>query len=146
MPSITPMMSLMRSELAWMRAWSAPPAALPPPWLATSAASRQLAGLAGTVGILLHGRTQFFHGSGGLLQRAGLLLGTLAQVSIAWAIWALAVATLSDCCARRPPPQLRRHGLHRHEAARDLIALPLPRHAGSGHRPLPPRSTHRFRQ
>jgi hypothetical protein len=50
----------------------------------------------GVVGVVAHGGAQLLHRRGGLLQRAGLLLGALAQVlSLPCAICALAVATLS---------------------------------------------------
>src|SRR5476651_1531234 len=45
--------------------------------------ARQLIGLARIVGVLLDGRGQLFHRRGGLLQRAGLLLGARRQVLVA---------------------------------------------------------------
>src|SRR5581483_9037620 len=46
-------------------------------------ADRQLVGLAGALGVLLHGAGQLLHRRGGLLQRGGLLLGARRQVVVA---------------------------------------------------------------
>ena len=45
--------------------------------------SCQRIGMHGVIGILLHGRGQFFHGRGGFFERAGLLLGTGGQIGVA---------------------------------------------------------------
>ncbi len=85
--------------------------------------TRQLAGLAGTVGILLHGRSQLFHGSGSLLQGAGLLFGALAQVRIALGDLGAGRGHALRIAAHAADyhAQLRRHGLHRHEQTRHFI-------------------------
>ncbi len=46
-------------------------------------ADRQLVGLPGVLGVLLHGGGEFFHAGGGLFQAGGLLFGALRQVGVA---------------------------------------------------------------
>ena len=46
-------------------------------------AGRQLVGLPGVLGVLLHRRGQFFHAACGLFQAGGLLFGALRQVAVA---------------------------------------------------------------
>jgi hypothetical protein len=56
---------------------------------------RQLAGLAGVVGILAHGGNQFFHGRGGFFQRTGLLFGAADRSRLPAAISDEAVLMVS---------------------------------------------------
>src|SRR5690606_35657679 len=44
---------------------------------------RQLVGLAGVVGVLVHGGGEFFHRRGGFLQRGRLLFGAAREVIVA---------------------------------------------------------------
>ena len=70
MPSITPVMSAMRRELSEIALMvCTTPSTTSPPRNATAEASLdQAVGLAGVVGVLLHGAGQFFHRRGRLFQ------------------------------------------------------------------------------
>ena len=80
--SITPMMSEILREESSIRAMASTAlATTSPPRSATlRVLGRELVGLHGVLGVLLHGRGELFHRGRGLFQAGGLLLGALGEV------------------------------------------------------------------
>ena len=84
---------------------------------------RELVGLGGVVGVLLHRGRQLFHGGGGLLQRGGLFFRAAGQVGVAGGDLGRADVDLVHALAHRGngAGQALLHALERREQGADFI-------------------------